>query len=53
MRCQGKPLFELGLPKRPVPTGAPVLLNKGIFTGKEYREIDRANASTQPDGSKD
>jgi len=32
--CQGKPLFELGLPKRPVPTGAPVLPNKGILTGR-------------------
>ena len=37
MRCQSKPLFEPGLPKRPVPTDAPVLIHEGSFGGKEYR----------------
>jgi hypothetical protein len=36
MRCQGKPLFEPGLPKRPVPTGAPALIDKGTFDSKKY-----------------
>jgi len=53
MRCQGKPLFEPGLPKRPVPTGAPVLLPKGNLGGKEYREINWGDASTQIMGLKD
>ncbi len=35
-RYQGKPFFELGLPKRPVPYWRSRPFNKGILSAKEY-----------------
>ena len=47
-RYIGKPLFEQGLPKRPVPNWRIRPSNKGILAAKEY--MPRPSARLLPDG---
>jgi len=46
-RYKGKPLFELGLPKRPVPCWRIRLVKKGISAAKEYRRFDTGDYNSK------